>query len=183
MKLKLSIFASLTLVMLSCQLKATSEGENWPEEKSRRWLLEKDFDGDGQVDVLLSQPVAGFGNAGGGFKLYLRKKNEFSEAGMIFAHPKAIAIEQYWKQTRIWTYQRGGGWVGMLGYYELVDGKLSEFKGIEVNPGDGGTDLSNSLVSVIFESSNAASPKLVTSSGDIAALLKNHNQSGDDNSE
>ena len=176
MRIKLSIIASITLIVLSCQLKATTGGENWPEEESERWLLEEDFDGDGQVDVLLSQPITDFGNAGGGFKLYLRKKNELIEAGMIFAHPKAIAIEHHWKQTRIWVYQRGGGGVGMLGYYELFDGKLTEFKGIEVNPGDGGTDLSNSLVSMIFDSSNAVSPKLITSSGDIAALPKNHNQ-------
>ena len=133
----------------------------------RHQFLE-DFDGDGDIDILLSQPISSFGNAGGGFELYLREGNELKEAGMIFAHPKAIALEHFWKHSKIWVYQRGGGNVGMLGFYKIENGRLSEFTGIEINPSDGGTDFSNSLIDLIMNGKNAITSSIIKTTGEVS---------------
>ena len=162
-----NIFATLIIVALSCTSHGTQNGEWWPMEKSKRYQFLEDFDNDGDIDVLLSQPISNFGNAGGGFTLYLRDGDELKEAGMIFAHPKAIAVEHFWKHSKIWVYQRGGGNVGMLGFYKLEEGKLSEFKGVEINPGDGGTDFSNALVDVVMNSKNTIAPTIIEITGEV----------------
>lgn len=171
MNTRTNLIALIYLVALTGVLQGTPNGENWPLEKSKRHQFLEDFDNDGDIDILISQPISSFGNAGGGFKLYLREGDELKEAGMIFAHPKAVALEHFWKHSKIWVYQRGGGNVGMLGYYKLEKGKLQEFEGIEINPGDGGTDFSNSLSDVIMRSKDTITSTIVETTGVVATEI------------
>lgn len=145
---------------------------DWKGEVAERYRFISDFDNDGDLDLLLSQPLSSFGNGGGGFELYLREQSKLKAIGTIFTSPNVVSIEHFWKQSKIWVYHRGGGNVGQLGYYKVEAGKLSEFEGIEVNPGDGGTDFSNALLAVIFESRNRLIPEISTTTDGIVQWNK-----------
>ncbi len=117
---------------------------------SERYRFIADFDSDGDDDLLLSLPLYTFGNSGSFFTLYLREEESLAEIGTITAHPKAVSIEKLWRKTRIWVYLRGSSSSGVIGYYVLENGKLSELNSIEINPGDGGTPIGNSITGVVF---------------------------------
>ncbi|MCH6258542.1 hypothetical protein MLD52_18420 [Puniceicoccaceae bacterium K14] len=119
-------------------------------ESSERFRFIADFDLDGYEDLLLSLPTYTFGTSGSYFTLYLREGNDFVEAGEINAHPKSVSIENLGKKTRIWVYLHGSSSSGTLGYYILENGILSELHSIEINPGDGGTKIGNSIVRSVF---------------------------------
>ncbi|WP_269524438.1 hypothetical protein [Coraliomargarita parva] len=165
MKPRTHITIICAFVFLAGTLTGTPGGEDWTDNVSMRHQFVEDFDHDGDLDLLRSQPVSSFGNAGGGFKLYLREGDHYEEAGMLFAHPKAVALEHDWRQSRIWVYLRGGGNVGKLGYHVLRDEVLGEFQGIEINPGDGGTELSNALLDTIMDSASTIHSTLVQTDG------------------
>lgn len=124
-----------------------------PSPRSPEYQLEiwADLDGDGVQDHLVSEPVRDFGQSGGSWEVFLgRKEGGFALAGTIYAHPLALRVERGWDSTRLWIYLKSSGSSGGLGYYTLKAGAITGPKEIEIFPGDGGTDLGNALMELVF---------------------------------
>lgn len=103
--------------------------------------------------MALSEPIGDFGRMGGVFEIYLALGgNEWRLVGIVIAHPKAISLETSRKggHTRLWTYLRGGGNFGGLGFFEISRTQVAEFQGIEITPGDGGTSTGNAMYQAVF---------------------------------
>ncbi len=120
---------------------------------AERLRLLADFDRDGLVDMALSEPVEDFGRMGGIFEVYVvSTEGAWSLVGVLIAHPKAISLESSRKpaHTRLWTYLRGGGSFGGLGFFEISRQRVADFEGIEITPGDGGTSTGNAMYQAVF---------------------------------
>lgn len=114
-----------------------------------------DFNANGAMDMALSDHRSSFGNAGGLFTLYLSDANGlYRKHGEFFAHPKAIALERIGEKVRLWTYSRGGGWIGQIGYYEVLEKELSAYQSITIHPGDSGTTMGNAIYQSVFSNSD-----------------------------
>jgi hypothetical protein len=110
-----------------------------------------DLDGNGIPDRLMSEPTRDFGMSGGSWEVFLGKKEGgFVFAGRIYAHPLALRVERLSDSVRLWVYLRSSGSSGILGYYELKDGRVGDLTKIEISPGDGGTDLGRTLYESVF---------------------------------
>jgi hypothetical protein len=130
---------------------------------SERLRILTDLDGDGVEDLLLSGDSASSGKMGRVWSVYLKRKGEYAQVGEIWAHPKAIAIEQDQdrirsdpkarRHARIWVYLRGSGRNGSFGYYRVGDQGVDELKSVEIYPGDGGTELGNAIYEATFKRS------------------------------
>jgi hypothetical protein len=92
------------------------------------------------------------GNSGRQWVVFLEGKN----VGTLWAHRGGMKIEEFGGKVRLWTCIRGGGSTGRLGYYYISDDGVSDLESIVVHPGDNGTDLSNSITSVLFDASLTA---------------------------
>ena len=120
---------------------------------AERFRLLADFDRDGVMDMAVSQPIEDFGRMGGAFEVFLASaEGDWTMVGVFFAHPKAISLESSRKKgrTRLWTYLRGGGNYGGLGFFEISRKGVAEFEGIEITPGDGGTTTGNAMYDAVF---------------------------------
>lgn len=123
-----------------------------------RYRFRADFNEDGVRDLAVSVPLRMFGQAGGNFSLYIaRSDGTFHSIGDVFLHPRAISIESASGELNLWTYSRASGSEGQLGYYVLskenpanTNPTVSDFVGLTVHPGDGGTELGRSLYSTVF---------------------------------
>lgn len=128
--------------------------ENKEEGRSgERYRILGDFNGDSIQDIALSYETNLFGNGGGEFTLYLGNgKGKYRALGTFWAHPYAdsIAIEKWGKEIRLWTYSHGGGGTGGLGYYEITEKGLSDFRSIVIHPGDSGTAMGNAISAAVF---------------------------------
>ena len=137
-----------------------------PAEKTKyaeRYRILTDLDGDGVNDMLLSGSPVEFGTMGGPWMVYLNRKGDFAEVGEIWAHTMAIAFEpdqariqrdpKTRRFARIWVYLKSSGSAGALGYYRVGEDTIDKMGGIEIYPGDGGTDLGNSLYKATFKKS------------------------------
>jgi hypothetical protein len=123
-----------------------------------------DLDGDGMEDTLLSGGPEEFGTMGGPWSVLLRRENGFVRVGEVWAHPAAISFEEDQSRisedfttrryTRIWAYLKSSGRAGSLGYYRVGDSIVDELQGIEIYPGDGGTNLGNALFGEAFRESS-----------------------------
>lgn len=122
-------------------------------ERYRFWA---DFDDDGVLDLALSVPLGMFGQAGGNFSIYLaRSDGTYHTFGAVFLNPRAISIESVGEKLNLWTYSRSSGSEGQLGYFVFstkndVNPSVSDFVGVTVYPGDGGTELGRELYSTVF---------------------------------
>jgi hypothetical protein len=114
-----------------------------------------DFNADGIQDMALSYDTSLFGNAGGHFTLYLgNAKGQYRKHGEFFAHTMAVSLEKIGTKVRLWTYVRGGGGIGQIGYYEVLKDKLSEYHSITIHPGDSGTEMGNAICEAVFKNSD-----------------------------
>lgn len=110
-----------------------------------------DIDGDGIADRLTSEPIRSFGSAGGRWQVLLGTGGGgFVAVGMIFADPRALRAEQASDFVRLWVYSKSSGTSGLLGYYVLKDGRVGDFKAVEISPGDGGTEIGRSIYDAVF---------------------------------
>lgn len=87
------------------------------------------------------------GNSGRQWVVFLNTE----KVGTLWAHRKAMRIEEFAGKVRLWTYIRGGGSTGRLGYYYISELGVSELESIRIHPGDNGTDVSNALASALFD--------------------------------
>ncbi|MHC4099033.1 MAG: hypothetical protein ACYSWZ_10465 [Planctomycetota bacterium] len=120
-----------------------------------RFRILADFNDDGIQDMALSFDISLFGNAGGLFTLYLgNAQGQYRKHGDFGAHPMAVSLEKIDTKVRLWTYERGGGWIGQIGYYEVLKDKLSEYHSITIHPGDSGTEMGNAIYEAVFKNSD-----------------------------
>jgi hypothetical protein len=139
----------------------------WPDPWGKQKFAERhrivaDLDGDQVDDLLLSGNRNG--KAGLIWTVYLKRGDAYIEVGSITAHPMAISIEPDHDRSqsepdrrfhaRIWTFEPGSGREGTLGYYRVGEKKIEDFTGVEIYPGDAGTELGNAVYKAAF----AASP-------------------------
>lgn len=161
MRTRISIIAILLLTAIAVG------GADWIKDPSlhpivkddirngERVRLLADFNADGIQDMALSVDRSLFGNAGGPFTLYLGNgKGKYRKHGEFFAHPMAVSLEKIHNKVRLWTYYRGGGWTGQIGYYEILKDKLSEYHSITIHPGDGGTKMGNAIYESVMKNSD-----------------------------
>ena len=127
----------------------------------KRWLIEEDFNNDGVVDRAISEKLENFGKSGGHFTIYLKLKGKFKKLGEVYLHPAAYCIEGRHEESRIWTYLIISAGAGLLRAYTIKKGKLNEAGSIEINPGDGGTELGRAIYKTIFRRKDHIKPKLV----------------------
>ena len=127
---------------------------------SERYRILADLDGDGHQDLILSQPIPLFGKMGGLWDVYLFRINDFNKIGSITAHPLAISLEADHDRnqkdgyfTRIWVYLRGSGSSGGLGYYRIGPNSIVDLQGIQIYPGDGGSDLGRAIYRAVMDNS------------------------------
>jgi hypothetical protein len=120
-----------------------------------RFRLLADFNADGIQDMALSFDASFFGDAGGQFILYIgNAKGEYRKHGEFFAHTMAVSLEKVGTRVRLWTYARGGGWIGQIGYYEVENDRLSEYQSITIHPGDSGTKMGNAIYEAVTNNSD-----------------------------
>lgn len=165
---------TLILVLLFFALQArasdpSSVAERAPSGRSgyaERWRVRADFDGDGHEDMLLSSAIPKFGKMGGSWSVYIWREGDYYRVGELFAHPRAIAIERDRDRmqraenqrfyVRIWTYLRDSGSSGGLGYYRIGPREVIPVKGLQIYPGDGGTDMGRATYEAVFKHSQIA---------------------------
>ena len=73
--------------------------------------------------------------------------------GNVWGHKLAMNFEPLTSSCRIWVYHRSSGSSGIIGYYTISESEVSPLNAIEVNPGDGGTDLGNKVYDAVFSDS------------------------------
>jgi hypothetical protein len=130
---------------------------------AERWRVVADLDGDGHPDMLISTVMSDFGQAGGRWDVYLWRDADYKRVGEIFASPRAIALEpdhSRWQRdeaerfyVRIWTYSHISGSEGGLGYYRVGPNSVEDVKGVDIYPGDGGTDLGRAVFDAVLKHS------------------------------
>jgi hypothetical protein len=120
--------------------------------RGERFQMLADFNADEIQDMALSEDSSLLGNAGGQFTLYLgNAKGEYRKHGEFFAHTMAVSFEKVGAKVRLWTYARGGGWIGQIGYYEVLKDKLSEYRSITIHLGGSGTQMGNAISCVSLQ--------------------------------
>lgn len=129
--------------------------QKFDRRSGERVRILADFNGNGIIDMALSCDRSLFGNAGGVFTLYVgNDTGRYRKHGEFFAHPNALAIEKVREKVRLWTYLRGGGWIGQIGYHEVNENGLSGFQSITIHPGDGGSKIGNAISQSVFSNSD-----------------------------
>jgi hypothetical protein len=120
-----------------------------------RYRVLGDFNGDGLRDFALSQSLSLFGNGGGPFDVYLAdSRGGFRRIGETSCFPSGMVVEEYWRFNRLWVFRKMGGSEGYLGYHEIRDSTMTEFRSIEVFPGDGGTRIGNAILDAVMANSD-----------------------------
>lgn len=116
-----------------------------------------------------------FGTMGGMWMVYLNENGEWREIDSISAHPKAVTLEQHRSDTsRIWVYLKGAAWYGSLGYYELKDGKLGNYIGLEIFPDPAGESLGIRLYQAVFDANLTLEPERFRTQGNTVTWSMRH---------
>lgn len=112
--------------------------------------LRGDWNDDGREDLILSIPLQLYGNSGGVNQVYIQSpQGTLVEVGEVFGKLDQFAVERTIETTYFWTTLRVGGNQSTIGYYPLKDDALGEWKGLAIDPGDGGGAISQALVEVL----------------------------------
>ena len=95
------------------------QGGWWNKPYHERYRILVDFDFDGHDDMLLSEPMAGFGTGGGCWTVYHWTNGHYQAIGSIGAHYAAWSFEKNpgGEGLRLWYYWHSNCRSGMLGYY------------------------------------------------------------------
>ncbi len=124
-------------------------------QSAERYRILADFNGNGIMDMALSCSVSLFGNAGGQFTVYIQNEDgRFRRLGQFFGNPMALALERVGENIRLWTYVRGGGWIGQIGFYKVKEDGLSEYHGVTIHPGDSGTKMGRAIYEAVMTNSD-----------------------------
>ena len=136
---------------LTPRLSSPDQEDPSPTGYAERTRILVDLNNDGETDMLLSSDI--------GMDVYYRHGDLFYQVGAIDNDLSCFAFEYDYGHpgangrftARIWTYSPGGGWIGQLGYFRVGEREISPFCGMEIYPGDGGTEIGRKLFSAVFE--------------------------------
>ena len=128
----------------------------YDENLPLRVRLLADFNADGIQDLALSDVHSSLGVGGTNFILYLGNgKGKYRSHGNFVANLSCISLEKTPdKNIRLWTFRRLNGRMGYIGYNEVRDEGLSEYRSVIIHPGDGGTKLGNVIYEAVIKNSD-----------------------------
>ena len=142
------------LLFLGCYLIVNAATQNILQ-------IKLDLNNDNLIDIIRSDELSLFGNAGGIFNIFINQgNNDFTNIGSYFGHRYAQGLEEIRAdiageyKTRIWLYSRGNNREGSLYFIEIVSNKLLKSCSLTLHPGDAGTLLGNQIMTTIFNQSN-----------------------------
>ena len=122
------------------------------------------MDFDGVSDLMLSESVSLFGNAGGFFDIYKgASEGRFTNIGSVFAHPLAVSL----------TKREGGGGIlttchrsscrsGSLTRYRVTAESVTKLDHRTIYPGDNGTPEGRAEYARVFNDADRLRPEIST---------------------
>jgi hypothetical protein len=117
-----------------------------------RYRVLGDFNGDGREDMMLSEDIADIGQAGIKLYLYLRDTTDnYLLRDSVFTKPTTLAVEKFWKGSRLWIYSRRDAQTGIIACSEVSDSGLTGWRSLVIYPGDGGTSIGNGIFKAVFD--------------------------------
>lgn len=115
-----------------------------------------DLDGDGEKDMLLSNPRTA-GNSGLSWDVYLHRDGDYRQIGELWAHPKAISFEKVPGEShegvlaRVWVYHHGGAGAGSFGFYRVKKDSVDKLSALNIYPDNEG--IGEKLYKATFDES------------------------------
>ncbi|MEI6219265.1 MAG: hypothetical protein WCP86_10220 [bacterium] len=115
-----------------------------------RHYAELDLNGDGTNDLVLSESVSFGGTGGLVYNLYLGiGKDRFKKIDQFLAG--IMAVETHEGTTRLWSYSHSSAASGIIRYcYFDRKGVFQKSRVLEIQPGDGGSEIGNGIYQAIF---------------------------------
>jgi hypothetical protein len=90
-----------------------------PQPYLERWRIVTDLNGDGKDDLILSDTKDMFGNACGGWSVYISSNGYWRCIGDVGLHPGGFTFDQVHNEVDLWYYIRSSAQMGYLGYYSF----------------------------------------------------------------
>ena len=100
----------------------------WPHPYLERWRIVTDLNGDGKDDLILSDTKDTFGNAGGGWLVYISSNGFWRCIGDVGLYPGAFTLDRVHSEVDLWYYFRSSAQEGHFGYYSFHSGGMRECK-------------------------------------------------------
>ena len=96
----------------------------WPQPYLERWRIVTDLNGDGKDDLILSDTKDTFGNAGGGWLVYINSNGCWRCVGDVALYPGAFTFDRVHNEVDLWYYARSSAQEGHFGYYSFHSGGM-----------------------------------------------------------
>lgn len=96
----------------------------WPQPYLERWRIVTDLNGDGKDDLILSDTKDTFGNAGGGWLVYINSNGCWRCVGDVDLYPGAFTFDRVHNEVDLWYYARSSAQEGHFGYYSFHSGGM-----------------------------------------------------------
>lgn len=96
----------------------------WPRPYHERWRVVTDLNGDGKDDLILSDTKDTFGNAGGGWLVYINSNGCWRCVGDVALYPGAFTFDRVHNEVDLWYYARSSAQEGHFGYYSFHSGGM-----------------------------------------------------------
>ncbi len=96
----------------------------WPQPYLERWRIVTDLNGDGKDDLILSDTKDTFGNAGGGWLVYISSNGYWRCVGDVGLYPGAFTFDRVHDEVDLWYYSRSSAQEGHFGYYSFHSGGM-----------------------------------------------------------
>lgn len=95
------------------------QSASWPNPYLERWRVVTDLNGDGKDDLILSDTKDTFGNAGGGWLVYINSNGCWRCIGDVDLYPGAFTFDRVHDEVDLWYYSRSSAQEGRFGYYSF----------------------------------------------------------------
>ena len=96
----------------------------WPQPYLERWRIVTDLNGDGKDDLILSDTKDTFGNASGGWLVYISSNGFWRCVGDVGLYPGAFTFDRVHNEVDLWYYSRSSAQEGHFGYYSFHSGGM-----------------------------------------------------------
>lgn len=91
-----------------------------------RWRVVTDLNGDGTNDLILSDTIDTFGNAGGVWEVYINSNGCWRCIGDVGLHPGALTLDSVHGGVDLWYYSHCSAQEGYIGYYSFSPDGMSK---------------------------------------------------------
>ena len=95
-----------------------------PQPYLERWRIVTDLNNDGKDDLILSDTKDTFGNAGGGWLVYINSNGCWRCIGDVGLYPGAFTFDRVHNEVGLWYYVRSSAQEGHVGYYSFHSGGM-----------------------------------------------------------